>query len=65
MSNGRIPGLGTAQLIDEMNAAVQIPGLSNLWVQPIRNCIDMLSTGAVLPAAYLLLHRRELRRFPP
>src|SRR5271168_2949694 len=33
------------ELIEEMNAALQIPGLSNLWVQPIRNRIDMLSTG--------------------
>jgi Cu(I)/Ag(I) efflux system membrane protein CusA/SilA len=37
------------QLIDEMNAALQIPGLSNLWVQPIRNRIDMLSTGIKSP----------------
>jgi Cu(I)/Ag(I) efflux system membrane protein CusA/SilA len=32
-----------------MNAALQIPGLSNLWVQPIRNRIDMLSTGIKSP----------------
>jgi Cu(I)/Ag(I) efflux system membrane protein CusA/SilA len=37
------------QLIDEMNAALQVPGLSNLWVQPIRNRIDMLSTGIKSP----------------
>lgn len=37
------------QLIDEMNASLQIPGLSNLWVQPIRNRIDMLSTGIKSP----------------
>ena len=37
------------QLIDEMDAALQIPGLSNLWVQPIRNRIDMLSTGIKSP----------------
>ena len=36
-------------LISEMNAALQIPGLSNLWVQPIRNRIDMLSTGIKSP----------------
>jgi Cu(I)/Ag(I) efflux system membrane protein CusA/SilA len=36
-------------LIEEMNAALQIPGLSNLWVQPIRNRIDMLSTGIKSP----------------
>ena len=32
-----------------MNAALHIPGLSNLWVQPIRNRIDMLSTGIKSP----------------
>jgi Cu(I)/Ag(I) efflux system membrane protein CusA/SilA len=37
------------QLIDEMNLALTIPGLSNLWVQPIRNRIDMLSTGIKSP----------------
>jgi Cu(I)/Ag(I) efflux system membrane protein CusA/SilA len=37
------------QLIDEMNAALNIPGLANLWVQPIRNRIDMLSTGIKSP----------------
>jgi Cu(I)/Ag(I) efflux system membrane protein CusA/SilA len=37
------------QLIDEMNAALTIPGLSNLWVQPIRNRIDMLTTGIKSP----------------
>ncbi|MDB5986365.1 MAG: cation transporter [Nevskia sp.] len=37
------------QLINEMNAALNIPGLANLWVQPIRNRIDMLSTGIKSP----------------
>jgi copper/silver efflux system protein len=37
------------ELIEEMNAALQIPGLSNLLVQPIRNGIDMLSTGIKSP----------------
>jgi Cu(I)/Ag(I) efflux system membrane protein CusA/SilA len=42
-------GMTQDQLIEEMNAALQIPGLSNLWVQPIRNRIDMLSTGIKSP----------------
>jgi Cu(I)/Ag(I) efflux system membrane protein CusA/SilA len=37
------------ELIDKMNSALQLPGLSNLWVQPIRNRIDMLSTGIKSP----------------
>ena len=44
------PGhLSQEELIDKMNAALNIPGLSNLWVQPIRNRIDMLSTGIKSP----------------
>lgn len=44
------PGhLSQDQLIDQMNAALNIPGLANLWVQPIRNRIDMLSTGIKSP----------------
>jgi Cu(I)/Ag(I) efflux system membrane protein CusA/SilA len=42
-------GKSQDQLIDEMNAALNIPGLANLWVQPIRNRIDMLSTGIKSP----------------
>ena len=42
-------GMTQDQLIDKMNGALQIPGLSNLWVQPIRNRIDMLSTGIKSP----------------
>ncbi|HZR35311.1 MAG TPA: efflux RND transporter permease subunit [Nevskia sp.] len=37
------------QLIAKMDAALTIPGLANLWVQPIRNRIDMLSTGIKSP----------------
>lgn len=33
------------ELIDEMNAAVRLPGLSNSWTMPIRGRIDMLTTG--------------------
>jgi copper/silver efflux system protein len=42
-------GMTQDELIDKMNLALQIPGLSNLWVQPIRNRIDMLSTGIKSP----------------
>jgi len=37
------------ELISKMDAALNIPGLANLWVQPIRNRIDMLSTGIKSP----------------
>jgi Cu(I)/Ag(I) efflux system membrane protein CusA/SilA len=37
------------ELIDEMNAKLQIPGAVNAWTMPIRNRIDMLSTGIRTP----------------
>jgi Cu(I)/Ag(I) efflux system membrane protein CusA/SilA len=43
------PGLTTEELVREMDAALQIPGLGNVWVQPIRNRIDMLATGIKSP----------------
>jgi len=43
------PGLTTEGLIAEMDAALQIPGMANVWVQPIRNRIDMLATGIKSP----------------
>jgi Cu(I)/Ag(I) efflux system membrane protein CusA/SilA len=39
------PGMTTEKLIAELDAALQVPGLGNVWVQPIRNRIDMLATG--------------------
>jgi len=32
-------------LVDELDRVVRVPGLSNIWVPPIRNRIDMLATG--------------------
>ncbi len=37
------------ELIDVMNAAVQIPGLNNAWTMPIKTRIDMLATGIKTP----------------
>ncbi len=40
----------TAQkLINELDAALQIPGFSNVWTMPIKNRVDMLSTGIKTP----------------
>jgi Cu(I)/Ag(I) efflux system membrane protein CusA/SilA len=41
--------LSTDELINEMNDAVRIPGVSNAWTMPIRNRIDMLTTGIRTP----------------
>jgi len=43
------PGMTLDRLIAEMDAATKLPGLSNIWVQPIRNRIDMLATGIKSP----------------
>jgi Cu(I)/Ag(I) efflux system membrane protein CusA/SilA len=43
------PGITTDDLIDKMNAALQLPGVSNAWTMPIRNRIDMLTTGVRTP----------------
>ncbi|HEX2965418.1 MAG TPA: CusA/CzcA family heavy metal efflux RND transporter, partial [Syntrophorhabdaceae bacterium] len=37
------------QLIDQMNKALQIPGLANGWTMPIKGRIEMLSTGIRTP----------------
>jgi copper/silver efflux system protein len=39
----------TDQLVDQMNRALQIPGVSNAWTMPIKNRIDMLTTGVRTP----------------
>ncbi|MCB2184027.1 MAG: efflux RND transporter permease subunit [Desulfobulbaceae bacterium] len=36
-------------LIDELNNAIQFPGLTNAWTMPIKTRIDMLSTGIKTP----------------
>ncbi|MEC9365182.1 MAG: CusA/CzcA family heavy metal efflux RND transporter [Pseudomonadota bacterium] len=42
-------GMTTEKLVAELDAALQIPGMGNVWVQPIRNRIDMLATGVKSP----------------
>lgn len=43
------PGMTPEKLIDELDRTVKVPGLSNVWVPPIRNRLDMLSTGIKTP----------------
>ncbi|MBA5688315.1 efflux RND transporter permease subunit [Rugamonas apoptosis] len=43
------PGMTPARLVEELDRVVKVPGLSNVWVPPIRNRIDMLSTGIKTP----------------
>jgi Cu(I)/Ag(I) efflux system membrane protein CusA/SilA len=42
-------GMTPDKLIQELDNAVRVPGLSNVWVPPIRNRIDMLATGIKSP----------------
>lgn len=43
------PGMTPEKLVEELDRVVRVPGLSNVWVPPIRNRIDMLSTGIKTP----------------
>jgi len=43
------PGMTPDKLVEELDRIVKVPGLSNIWVPPIRNRIDMLATGIKSP----------------
>src|SRR6185437_331086 len=43
------PGMTPDKLVQELDRIVKVPGLSNIWVPPIRNLIDMLATGIKSP----------------
>lgn len=42
-------GMTAEKLVDELDRIVRVPGLTNIWVPPIRNRIDMLATGIKSP----------------
>jgi copper/silver efflux system protein len=43
------PGMTPDKLVAELDQRVRVPGLTNVWVPPIRNRIDMLATGIKSP----------------
>jgi copper/silver efflux system protein len=43
------PGMTPERIVEELDRVVKVPGLSNVWVPPIRNRIDMLATGIKSP----------------
>ena len=43
------PGVTYESLIDEMDAALQFPGVTNAWTMPIKARVDMLTTGVRTP----------------
>ena len=49
------PGMTMDRLKAELDKAVQVPGLTNLFVPPIRNRIDMLATGIKSPIGIKVL----------
>ena len=49
------PGMTMDKIKAELNQAVHVPGLTNLFVPPIRNRIDMLSTGIKSPIGIKVL----------
>lgn len=42
-------GMTPDKLVNELDHVVKVPGLTNIWVPPIRNRIDMLATGIKSP----------------
>jgi len=43
------PGMTTKKIIEELDATVRYPGVTNAWVMPIKTRIDMLATGIKTP----------------
>jgi Cu(I)/Ag(I) efflux system membrane protein CusA/SilA len=41
--------ISTEQLVEEMNGALKLPGVSNAWTMPVKARIDMLTTGVRTP----------------
>ena len=42
-------GMTTERIQAELDRIVQLPGISNIWIMPIKNRIDMLATGIKTP----------------
>jgi len=47
-------GMTVEKLTQELDKAIQIPGLTNAWTMPIKTRIDMLSTGIKTPVGIKL-----------
>ncbi len=43
------PGMTMDRLKEELDALVQFPSLTNVWIMPIKNRLDMLATGIKTP----------------
>lgn len=49
------PGMTPEKLVEELDRTVRVPGLTNIWIPPIRNRIDMLATGIKSPVGVKVL----------
>ncbi|MFQ5751665.1 MAG: efflux RND transporter permease subunit [bacterium] len=49
------PGMTPDKLVQQMDAAIKFPGLTNAWTMPIKTRIDMLSTGIKTPVGIKLM----------
>ena len=48
-------GMTMEKLIDELDKAIQYPGLTNAWTMPIKTRLDMLSTGIKTPVGIKIM----------
>ncbi len=48
-------GMTMEKLVEELDKAIQFPGLTNAWTMPIKTRIDMLSTGIKTPVGIKLM----------
>jgi Cu(I)/Ag(I) efflux system membrane protein CusA/SilA len=49
------PGMTPEKLVEELDRAVQFPGLTNAWTMPIKTRIDMLATGIKTPVGIKIM----------
>lgn len=48
-------GMNIEKLVEELDKAIQFPGLTNAWTMPIKTRVDMLSTGIKTPVGIKLM----------
>ncbi|MGB7062787.1 MAG: efflux RND transporter permease subunit [Candidatus Zixiibacteriota bacterium] len=49
------PGMTPERLVEELDRAIQFPGLTNAWTMPIKTRIDMLATGIKTPVGIKIM----------
>jgi Cu(I)/Ag(I) efflux system membrane protein CusA/SilA len=48
-------GMTPEKLVEELDRAIQFPGLTNAWTMPIKTRIDMLATGIKTPVGIKIM----------